>query len=28
MTPKPKTSSLNVETLTHDEATRKSIPTA
>ena len=28
MAPKPKTSSLNVETLTHDEATRKNIPTA
>ncbi|WP_300970784.1 DNA methylase [Thiocapsa sp.] len=28
MARKPKTSSLNVETLTHDEATRKNIPTA
>ena len=28
MAPKPKTSSLNVETIIHDEATRKNIPTA
>lgn len=28
MAPKSKTKSLNVETLTHDEATRKNFPTA